>query len=322
MKEDQLKLLEKRINNAIIFIETLKSREKRLIQEKEKLDIRISSFEKVLVEKDSKIEELKGSQEFLREKIEAILGKLESFATIDTEGQFDLKAFPEKEKSKSYVPDEEGGDVIIEDEIVDLKEENIKEEYAFEEKEEDIPGEGENTADTPEEKLPAITLKVDSQEKTVEDNELDRPYDENSENVEAEDAGPTDAGSGDENPPDEMSDDVEDVLEGIVNEDIFQEEKPAQDENVLQSETSVEESGVHENASGNAMEKQESRNEESLVVDTALEKNENLLFTAESQNSPENLFQNDRVDKISKIRENTGGSFNKRWIDNNPFIQT
>ncbi len=317
MREDQLKLLETRINNAIIFIETLKSREKRLVQEKEELDIKISSFEKVLSEKDSKIEELKGSQGFLREKIEAILGKLESFATIGTEGQFDLKVFPESEKSESNIPDEVGNDIIIEDEIVDLKEENVKDEYTVEEKEEDLPGEGGNTADLPEENQPVITIEVDSQEETVENSELGY---ESPENFEAENAGPSDAVSGDENPPDVRSDD--DVMEGIVNEDIFQEEKPALDENFLQSETSAEKSEVHENASGNAEEKPESRNEESLTVDTVLGKNENLLFTAESQNSLESLFQNDSFKKISKIRENTGGSFNKKWIDNNPFIQT
>jgi hypothetical protein len=276
MREDQLKLLETRINNAIIFIETLKSREKRLIQEKEELDIKIGSFEKVLAEKDNKIEELKGSQGFLREKIEAILGKLESFATIDTEGQFDLKVFPENEKSEPIVPEGDGEDIIIEDEVVDLNEENLKDEISVEEKEEDLSGEGENTAEIPEEKQPDIAI--------------------------------------DENPSDEMSDDSGDVLEGIINEDIFQEEKPAQDENVLQTETSVGESEDRENTSENAEEKSESGKEESLAMDTALEKNENLLFTTDGQN--------DNLNEINKIRDNTDGSFNKGWIDNNPFIQT
>lgn len=322
MREDQLKLLETRINNAIIFIETLKSREKRLIQEKEELDIKINSFENVLAEKDSKIEELKGSQEFLREKIEAILGKLESFATIGTEGQFDLKAFPENEKLKSNFPDEVEDDVIIENEIVDLKEEIIKDESTVVEKEVDLPGEGENTADLLEEKQPVVTIEVDSQKETVENSESGRPGVEYPEKLETEDAGLSDDVTGDENPSDEMSDDDEDVLEGIVNEDIFQEEKPAQDENILQSETSAEESEVHENTSGNAEEKLEGSNKEGLAVDTAIEKNENLLFTVEGLDSSGSLFQNGSLNKISRTRENTGVSFNKRWIDNNPFIQT
>lgn len=126
MQEDQLELLESRINNAIAFIENLKSREKDLIQENEDLHQKIVTLEENVTEKEKKIEELKGSQEFLREKIEAILGKLESFASIDTERQFNLKNYPEQEKTESLTGEEMPGvqteQVIIEENIVDLKE--------------------------------------------------------------------------------------------------------------------------------------------------------------------------------------------------------
>lgn len=126
MQEDQLKLLESRINNAIVFIEKLRSREKNLIQENEELRQKIVTLEEIAAEKEEKIEELKGSQEFLREKIETILGKLESFASIDTEKQFSLKNYPEQEETESLtgkeMPGEQTEEVIIEENIVDLKE--------------------------------------------------------------------------------------------------------------------------------------------------------------------------------------------------------
>ena len=77
MQEDQLELLESRINNAIAFIENLRSREKGFVQENEDLHQKIVTLEENMAEKEKKIEELKGSQEFLREKIEAILGQWE-----------------------------------------------------------------------------------------------------------------------------------------------------------------------------------------------------------------------------------------------------
>ena len=88
-----------------------------------------------------------------------------------------------------------------------------------------------------------------------------------------------------------------------------------QDETVIQSESS-------ENTSENTEKKTESVNEESFAIDPVLEKNENLLFTIEDQNNTENLSQHNSLNEINKIRDNTGGSFNKGWIDNNPFIQT
>jgi len=122
MKDEQLKLFEERINKAIAFIETLKTREKKLLQEKEELLQKIVEFESDIKDRDSKIKELKGSQEFLKEKIESILGKLESFASIEIEGG----PFPGKDTTQAAEEetDQKISDVnmIIEEDIVDLKE--------------------------------------------------------------------------------------------------------------------------------------------------------------------------------------------------------
>jgi hypothetical protein len=122
MKGEQLKLFEERINNAIAFIETLKTREKNLIQEKEGLLKRILGLESDVKERDNKIKELTGSQEFLKEKIESILGKLESFASIEIEEP--LLAGDEEMPAVEQETDQEisEGNIIIEEDIVDLKE--------------------------------------------------------------------------------------------------------------------------------------------------------------------------------------------------------
>jgi len=122
MKGEQLKLFEERINNAIAFIETLKTREKNLIQEKEGLLKRIVGLESDVKERDNKIKELTGSQEFLKEKIESILGKLESFASIEIEEP--LLAGDEEMPAVEQETDQEisEGNIIIEEDIVDLKE--------------------------------------------------------------------------------------------------------------------------------------------------------------------------------------------------------
>lgn len=127
MKENQLKLLEERISKAVEFIETLKSRERNLIREKEKLGEKVSILEKELEGKEDKIKELKGSQEFLKEKIETILGKLESFASIDVTEKYESAEETEEEKIESSDENEPENEMIIEDEIVDLKE-NVREE--------------------------------------------------------------------------------------------------------------------------------------------------------------------------------------------------
>jgi len=97
MEGDQLKLLEERIGKAIDFIENLKSREKLHIEEKEELQERVDSLEEEMKEKNGSIEELKESQVFLKEKIETILGKLESWADMVDVGGYDLNTVPEPE---------------------------------------------------------------------------------------------------------------------------------------------------------------------------------------------------------------------------------
>jgi hypothetical protein len=282
MREDQLKLLEERINNAISFIETLKSREKKLLHEKEELEAKISSFDKVLAEKDAKIEELKGSQGFLREKIEAILGKLESFASIDSEGKFDLKELPETEKV-----DDDG---IIEDEFVDLKEKNVDEETADTKQDEDISSDKEPTEDSLEKKEDIFSLNAEDDQES------------------------------------EKSDEDEDVIEGIVNEDIFEEETDEAiiegGRNTLESENPDDEGENPETGSENSVQKQKTGSTDSLTAETVLGKDDNQLFTADTESNTGSLFQNDTLNKLSRINESRGGSISKRWIDNNPFIQT
>ena len=143
MKEEQIKLLESRINKAITFIENLKSRERKLILEKEDLNQKIFSLENDFEEKENKIKELKESHEFLREKIEVILGKLESFASMETDIQLKPSEVTEKEEielEKEYepaVPDNE--EVIVEENIADLQENNVEEESILINTEEPMP---------------------------------------------------------------------------------------------------------------------------------------------------------------------------------------
>ena len=100
MEGDQLKLLEERIGKAIDFIEKLKSREKVHVQDKEDLQERVDSLEKEMQEKNDTIAELKESQVFLKEKIETILGKLESWADMVDVGGYELDTVPEPESSE------------------------------------------------------------------------------------------------------------------------------------------------------------------------------------------------------------------------------
>jgi len=118
MEGDQLKLLEERINKAIVFIEKLKTREKTLNQEKEKLRQKIMSLEEEVVTKDKRIEELVDVQRFLKEKIETILNKLESFSDVGS-------AHLLEEEKEEMILDEEKyrEEIIIDDNVVDLKEE-------------------------------------------------------------------------------------------------------------------------------------------------------------------------------------------------------
>jgi len=135
MQDDQLKLLETRINKAIAFIETLKSREKKLLQEKDELAQKIVSLENGLEEKDIKIKELIGSQEFLKEKIETILGKLESFASIEPEEEFvsmnsmDTSEIETEKEYESILENKE--ETIVEEDMVDYKKEGEEGEPAL-----------------------------------------------------------------------------------------------------------------------------------------------------------------------------------------------
>lgn len=138
MKEEQLKLFEERINKAIAFIETLKTREKTLIQEKEELLQKVVDLESDVKDRDNKIKELKGSQEFLKEKIESILGKLESFASIEIEEP--LLAGDEATQAIEQETDQNISDVnvIIEEDIVDLKEQEKEQEPTQDDKDQGI----------------------------------------------------------------------------------------------------------------------------------------------------------------------------------------
>ncbi len=120
MQEDQLKLLETRISKAIIFIENLKTREKGLLREKERLNQKIDTLEKTIEEKEERIKELKGAQEFLKEKIETILGKLESFASIESESESKNQVIFGQGKDVKGMQSEE---TIIEEEPVDMQKE-------------------------------------------------------------------------------------------------------------------------------------------------------------------------------------------------------
>jgi hypothetical protein len=82
MEDNQLKLLEQRVSNAVTFIEKLKSREKSLQDEKERIEQKVVSMQRVIEEKDLKIEALRENQLFLKNKIETILDKLEGLASL------------------------------------------------------------------------------------------------------------------------------------------------------------------------------------------------------------------------------------------------
>ena len=258
MQEDQLELLESRINNAIAFIENLKSREKDLIQENKDLHQKIVTLEENVTEKEKKIEELKGSQEFLREKIEAILGKLESFASIDTERQFNLKNYPEQEKTESLTGEEMPGvqteQVIIEENIVDLKED-----FSLLEPDETVT-KGEN---------------VSADEEVIQD--------------EAARTGEETSGS-------------EEVL---PDEEVIQDEAARTGEETSGSEEVLPDS-------------EESEKPLDLPGD-AQNKNDNMLFTIENDIDSDNLLHADDGNNAKKTGEE---SYNKKWLDNNPFIET
>lgn len=164
MEGDQLKLLEERIGKAIDFIEKLKSREKLHVEEKEELQERADSLEEEMKEKNGTIEELKESQVFLKEKIETILGKLESWADMVDVGGYDLNTVSEPEgsdaasqsgnsiKDTETVPDEQEPEEP-EEEIDTAQKDSSLEASSLETSEQDPgeslfdTGEGEESAD-------------------------------------------------------------------------------------------------------------------------------------------------------------------------------
>jgi chromosome segregation ATPase len=156
MKEDQLRLLENRINSAVAFIENLKSKEKKLLAEKEELRRRILQLEKSIEDKDKRNDDLLKTQKYLKEKIEFILGKLEGLAEVPEvpasvvedddspspremaatqpeKGQPAMKERPRGPRAGASGPETKGATapresdgIIIEERIVDLKKENEK----------------------------------------------------------------------------------------------------------------------------------------------------------------------------------------------------
>ncbi len=119
MEENQLKILEERINNAISFIESMKSREKALVEEKQSLETKTAELEEAVEDRDLKIEALQENQLFLKNKIEAILDKLEALAGL--EGYDDTTS--EKTQSKRAYGDKSSD----EQETVNAEEENEEE---------------------------------------------------------------------------------------------------------------------------------------------------------------------------------------------------
>lgn len=107
MEDNQLKVLEQRINNAVTFIENLKSREKALRDEKEQLEKRLLSLQRVVEEKDLKIEALRENQLFLKNKIETILDKLEGLASLESTAE-------QGSAAEEYGPEESPGEQPLE----------------------------------------------------------------------------------------------------------------------------------------------------------------------------------------------------------------
>ena len=127
MEDNQLKVLEERINKAVNFIETLKAKEKSLADEKEMIEKKMEQLKEQVVEKEQKIEELMESQIFLKNKIETVLSKLESLANFDmksseseAEDEIEHKEVPDKDEREERSTSE----IYVEETFVDLKDEN------------------------------------------------------------------------------------------------------------------------------------------------------------------------------------------------------
>jgi hypothetical protein len=143
MEDKQLNVLEDRINKAIDFIETLKAKEKTLVDEKENIGRKVEELHDQIVEKDQKIEELLESQVFLKNKIETVLNKLESLANFDmgTSGEDEelpaeetssfnndpkpgLEEETEKPLDEHDTEGQSASEIYVEENIVDLKDED------------------------------------------------------------------------------------------------------------------------------------------------------------------------------------------------------
>jgi len=186
MEESQLKILEERINNAITFIENLKSKGKKLLEEKEEVQNRVVSLEKTIEEKDLKIEALKKNQLFLKDKIETILDKLESLAGLDAESSVGGTASFEGSIFEEQTLDEETFDQSGDSSISgDASEENDEEDEANKERDKpDSTGEiiiEENLVDLTNEKDRA---PVDSG--WEEETETESPEKDNSDSSDSE----------------------------------------------------------------------------------------------------------------------------------------
>lgn len=143
MEDNQLKVFEDRINKAIDFIETLKAKEKTLVDEKEDIEHRFKELQEQIVEKDQKIEELLESQVFLKSKIETVLNKLESLANFDIGNSGEDEELPadetsssdydrtpgleeetEKPQDENNTEKQSSSEIYVEENIVDLKDED------------------------------------------------------------------------------------------------------------------------------------------------------------------------------------------------------
>jgi hypothetical protein len=139
MEDKQLELFEDRINKAIGFIETLKAKEKNLIDEKEDIEQKVADLESQVELKDAKIDELLETQVYLKTKIETVLNKLESLANFDADNtedgepglEDDATSFgfgrsdnpvAEGEITSSETEAESSGEIYVEENIVDLRE--------------------------------------------------------------------------------------------------------------------------------------------------------------------------------------------------------
>ena len=137
MEDKQLEMFEERVNKAVSFIETLKAKEKTLVDEKEDIERKVEELQEEIDLKDRKIEELLESQVFLKNKIETVLNKLESLDNFDADKKED--DVPDVDETPTYGYErsdglnagndtENSGEIFVEENLVDLKDANETEE--------------------------------------------------------------------------------------------------------------------------------------------------------------------------------------------------